>query len=93
MPEEASQKPVSIADFYSTALTLSAYCAYLEEHMSSHKKAAKIIAVISNSSFGVNQQLNLIYDQLYDELFPYLIRVSLRSRAIASRGFPLFHIT
>jgi hypothetical protein len=76
MPEESSQKPISIADFYSAGLTLSAYCTYLEEHRRTQKNADKIIDLISNSSLGVLRQFDLIYDKIHDELFPYLIRVT-----------------
>jgi hypothetical protein len=76
MPEESSKKPVSIADFYSAGLTLSAYCTYLEDHRRTQKNADKIIALISNSSLGLHRQFDLIYDKVHDELFPYLIRVT-----------------
>lgn len=76
MPAETSQKTVSIIDFYTTGLTLSAYCSYLKSIDVKYKNADQVIALISNSNLELNNQFDILYDKLVDELFPFLIRTT-----------------
>jgi len=76
MPAETSQKPVSIIDFYTTGLTLSAYCSYLKGLDVKYKNADQVIALILNSNLELNNQFDILYDKLVDELFPFLIRTT-----------------
>lgn len=76
MPAETSQKPVSIIDFYTTGLTLSAYCIYLESIDVKYKNADQVIAMISNSNLGLNKQFDILFDKLVLQLFPFLIQTT-----------------
>lgn len=76
MPPETSQKPVSIIDFYTTGLTLSAYCLYLENIDDKYKNADQVIALISNSNLELRKQFDILYDKLVDQLFPFLIQTT-----------------
>ena len=74
IPAETSQKPVPIIDFYTTGLTLSAYCTYLKSIDVKYKNADQVIALISNSNLELEKQFDILYDKLVDQLFPFLIR-------------------
>jgi len=76
MPAETSQKPVSIIDFYTTGLTFSAYCLYLENINVKYKNADQVIALISNSNLDLRKQFDILYDKLVDQLFPFLIQTT-----------------
>ena len=76
MPAETSQKPVSIIDFYTTGLTLSAYCGYLENIDVKYKNADQVIALISNSNLELRKQFDILYDKLVHQLFPFLIQTT-----------------
>ena len=76
MPAETSQKPVSIIDFYTTGLTLSAYCAYLENNDIKYKNVDQVKTLISNSNLELNKQFDILYDKLVLQLFPFLIQTT-----------------
>lgn len=76
MPAEVSLKPVSIIDFYTTGLTLSAYCTYLENNDVKYKNVDQVKALISNSNLKLEKQFDILYDKLVDQLFPFLIQIT-----------------
>jgi hypothetical protein len=76
MPAEISQKPISIIDFYTTGLTFGIYCTYLKEHDIKYKNADQVKTLILNSNLELTKQSDLIFDNLHDGLFPYLIRTT-----------------
>ncbi|MBW8332251.1 MAG: hypothetical protein K0M40_09545 [Prolixibacteraceae bacterium] len=76
MPAEFSLKPISIIDFYTTGLTFSTYCTYLENNDIKYKNADQVKTLISNSNLELNKQFDILYDKLVLRLFPFLIQTT-----------------
>lgn len=76
MPDETSQKPISIADFYTTGLTLASYCSYLQNYEVKFKTADQVKALVFGSCMELGKLFDIIYDKLHDELFPFLINLT-----------------
>ena len=76
MPAEFSRKPISIIDFYTTGLTLSVYCLYLENHDIKYKNVSQVKTLISNSNLELTKQFDIIFEKLHNQLFPFLIQTT-----------------
>lgn len=73
---EFSRNPVSIIDFYTAGITLSAYCAYLQNNDIKYKNVSIVKTLISNSNLELNKQFDILYDNVVHQLFPFLIQTT-----------------
>ena len=75
---EATQNSISLVDFYSLGLTLSAYCEQLNRKEYKTENALEIKQMVDKSCLEFIQQFDIVYDKMNDKLFPFLSKATNR---------------
>lgn len=70
---KGTQKEIKIVDLFTASLTLMPYCQRLQD--GDFKDADKVRSLISNSALEIRKLFDHIFDNLYDELSPFLYNI------------------